>query len=167
MKIELSGAKICLRPTNENDIPKAMALEQENHTFIGMSDRSEHMKFISNPNKIHLSILRLANNEFAGFILLNDVQTSHRAIELKRIVIGTKGKGFGREALQLCKQLCFQQLNAHSVWLDVFDDNTRAIALYESEGFVFEGKRRDCFHDKNGFRSQRFYSILESEYNAG
>lgn len=164
--VDLTGQKIRLDSTVEEDIPKAMALEQKNQQYIGMSDHSEHVEFIEKPNCQHLSIVDLASNEFVGFILLNDVKTTHRSIELKRIVIGTKGKGFGREALQLCKQLCFDQLNAHSVWLDVFDDNTKAIALYESEGFVFEGKRRECFLDETGFRSQRFYSILESEYRA-
>lgn len=166
MSISLTGQKIALLETQESDIPTVMKLEQENQEFIGACDHAGHLKIIQDANGLHLTIFDLSNDEFAGFILLNDTQSPHRSIELKRIVIDTKGKGLGREALQLCKRLCFEQLNAHSIWLDVFDDNVKAIGLYESEGFVFEGKRRECFLDEKGFRSQRIYSILESEYKA-
>ncbi|MEO6902846.1 MAG: GNAT family protein [Bacteroidia bacterium] len=50
------------------------------------------------------------------------------------------------------------------MWFDVYDDNDRAIKLYESEGFVKEGTLRDNVITKNGYRSQRIYSMIENEY---
>lgn len=64
------------------------------------------------------------------------------------------------------KQICFEILGFHRLWLDVYDDNERAIKLYESEGFVKEGILRDNIRTESGYRSQRIYSMLENEYTA-
>lgn len=94
------------------------------------------------------------------FGLLNN----NKALEFRRITINEKGLGFGREAIRLLKHLCFEKLGFHRLWLDVYDDNDRAIKLYESEGFIKEGTLRDNIKTKTGFRSQRIYSMLENEY---
>lgn len=164
MSISIVGNKIRLTETEAEHLPQIMTLEQDNLDFIGSFDRAGHQAFMHTTNSLHLSMIDLSNEEFVGFMLLDDVLSPHRHIEFKRFVVGIRQKGFGREAIRLCKKLCFEQLNTHSLWLDVFDDNPKAISLYESEGFVFEGTKRECYLDTKGFRSQRFYSMLESEY---
>ena len=82
---------------------------------------------------------------------------------MKRTAWTTK---LGREAIKLLKQFCFEKLKFHRLWLDVYDNNDRAIRLYESEGFVKEGVLRDCIKTGDGFRSQRIYSMLADEYKA-
>ena len=72
--------------------------------------------------------------------------------------------GFGRESVRLLKQICFEKLKFHRLWLDVYDDNERAIKLYESEGFIKEATLRDNVKTEKGYRSQRIYSMLENEY---
>ena len=109
---------------------------------------------------------RLDNDKLIGHMLIFGVKNENKSLELRRIAINEKGFGFGREALQLLKILCFEELKFHRLWLDVYDDNSRAFKLYESEGFVQEGLLRDKFKTKNGYRSQRVYSILESEYKS-
>ena len=88
-----------------------------------------------------------------------------KSLELRRITVNQKGLGFGRESLQLLKKLCFRKLNCHRLWLDVYDDNTRAIKFYESEGFIKEGVLRENTKTKKGFRSRRIYAMLENEYS--
>jgi RimJ/RimL family protein N-acetyltransferase len=39
--------------------------------------------------------------------------------------------------------MAFRDLRAHRFWLDVKQLNTRALALYQSEGFVEEGRLRE------------------------
>ena len=88
----------------------------------------------------------------------------NKVLEFRRFTIMEKGQGFGREALQLLKKLCFEKLKFHRLWLDVFDDNEVAIKLYESEGFKCEGTLRDTYISEDGYRSQRIYAMLEDEY---
>lgn len=167
MSISIIGNKIRISETIAEHLPQVIALEQDHQDFIGSFDRAGHQAFMHSTNCLHLSILDLSDDQFVGFMLLENVQSPHRYIEFKRFVVGIRRKGYGREAIQLCKKLCFEELNAHSLWLDVFDDNQKAISLYESEGFVLEGVKRECYLDTSGFRSQRYYSILESEYHPG
>jgi diamine N-acetyltransferase len=44
--------------------------------------------------------------------------------------------------------------------------NTRALALYRSEGFVEEGRLRDSVKTEDGYDSLVVMSMLESEYEA-
>ena len=55
--------------------------------------------------------------------------------------------------------------NAHRLWLDVKDFNLRAKYLYETEGFMIEGKLRENILGEKWFLSH-FYilSMLEHEY---
>jgi RimJ/RimL family protein N-acetyltransferase len=44
----------------------------------------------------------------------------------------------------LLAQMAFRDLGAHRFWLDVKSANVRALTLYRSEGFVEEGRLREC-----------------------
>ena len=74
-----------------------------------------------------------------GFVILRAVDTD--VVELKRIAISEKGKGYGRHALTLVKRTVFDEWGARRLWLDVYDFNARARALYQAEGFVAETTR--------------------------
>ena len=100
-----------------------------------------------------------------GFVLLEGVDAARGAVELRRIVIGPKGGGFGRQALRLLKQYVFDELGAHRLWLDVKDFNHRARAFYRSEGFVEEGTLRECVKSPRGYESLVVMSMLASEYS--
>ena len=79
----------------------------------------------------------------AGFVILQGCRNPHGSVELKRIVLQPKGQGYGRTCVRLLAQMAFRDLGAHRFWLDVKSANTRALALYRSEGFVEEGRLRE------------------------
>jgi RimJ/RimL family protein N-acetyltransferase len=88
----------------------------------------------------------------------------NQAIELCRIVISEKGKGYGKAALRLIQKLVFKDWQAHRLWLDVKDFNTHALQVYQSVGFVREGVLRECLKTDLGFESLIVLSILRQEY---
>lgn len=55
-----------------------------------------------------------------------------------------RGRGLGRQLLRHAMQL-FRQEQAQTVFLEVRPSNKAAIALYESEGFVEIGTRKDYY----------------------
>lgn len=111
----------------------------------------------------HLVIIDKEKEDKVGFILLgNDEQ--NRSLEFRRMVVNPKGKGIGRQCLQLVKKYCFECLNYHRLWLDVFEFNHRAIHLYKSEGFVEEGKLIQCLYIEGQFHNLLILSMLRSEY---
>ncbi len=85
-------------------------------------------------------------------------------------MLQTQGRGLGRACVRLLKQLAFRDLHAHRFWLDVKSLNARALRLYASEGFVEEGRLRECLRvgtdDAAGWESLVVMSILEREYQA-
>ena len=62
--------------------------------------------------------------------------------------------------------MAFRDLGAHRFWLDVKALNTRAQALYRSEGFVEEGRLRESVRTGDGYDSLVVMSMLEAEHQA-
>jgi RimJ/RimL family protein N-acetyltransferase len=73
--------------------------------------------------------------------------------------------GVGRAALRVAKKIAFDDLQAHRFWLDVKKRNTRARALYDSEGFVFEGELRQAVKVQGGYDSLMVLSMLKEEFS--
>lgn len=66
---------------------------------------------------------------------------------LKFVIIdrAKRGKGYGKEMLQLALQYAFQITGAEAVQLNVFDENTAAKKCYESVGFVERAIDKNVF----------------------
>ena len=66
-----------------------------------------------------------------------------------------RNAGFGTEALKLSVQFAFEDLNLHRLDLTVFEQNPKAIHMYEKLGFQLEGTYREVlkFNEKryNGY----------------
>ena len=99
-----------------------------------------------------------------GYVILIGLIDPDCSVEFKRIVIEPKGYGFGRQTICLVKELVFNKLKAHRLWLEVLSDNTRAYNLYLSEGFTEEGIHRESLKQGDVFLNLRVMSILVSEY---
>ena len=162
-----------LRPTMQSDLPYVLSLEQDeqNLPFITPWDRTQHEAAIRFPDMRHFIIEGGQGLEPAGFIILIGCRSQHQSLELKRMVVQTKGQGFGRAALRVAKRVAFEDLHAHRFWLDVKLRNARAKAFYDSEGFVVEGTLRDAVkvtqdNGNPGFDSLVVLSMLRSEYVA-
>ena len=113
---------------------------------------------------LHLIVEDESNKKLIGYVIFAGIKNNNRNIELRRIVINKKGKGFGRETVKLCKAIAFKMLNAHRLWLDVGQKNKRAYNLYKSEGFFEEGILRECIFNALEYESLIVLSILENEY---
>ncbi len=164
MDIELKGNKVRLVNSDPLDIDQIADFEGLNRQFVNQYTREKHLSLLNDADCLHLSIRRLDNDKLTGHILIFGLTDPNKVLEFRRITISDKGLGFGREAIKLLKQICFERLRFHRLWLDVYEDNERAISLYESEGFVKEGILRENTKTDTGYRSQRIYSILDYEY---
>jgi len=159
---------IQLRRTTPNDLDFVLSAEQgaENKPFVSVWTRNEHLAALAAKDLAHLIIESRASNRSVGYIILAGLADPNRSIELRRIVVTEKNQGFGREALRLVKELAFEKLGGHRLWLDVKEHNLRARHVYESEGFVVEGVIRECIKTEAGFDSLVLMSMLKQEYEA-
>lgn len=156
-----------LRPTTETDLPFVIETEHAAAKLgvITAQSLADHKNYLNDKNVRHLIIEN--EKRAVGYAILVGVEDKNETVELRRIVVAEKGKGFGRKALREIKRLAFENFKAHRLWLDVVDRNERARRLYESEGFSDEGVWRECFKSDNGRReSLVFMSVLRREYFA-
>ena len=134
----------CLTQAEDLDKIIEMESDRENSRFVYSWNKERHIEVIDSENWMHISIRKKCCEKLVGYILLDGINSEDETIELTRIVINEKGKGYGRQSIKLIKRLCFENLGCHRLWLDVFDYNLRAIELYKSEGFIQEGILREC-----------------------
>ncbi len=163
---ERTTARVRLRPTMTSDMDFVLSLEldPENLPFITPWASTQHEAAIRFPDFRHFILEAGPALEAAGFLILIGCRSQNQSIELKRMVVQCKGNGSGRAALRAAKKIVFDDLHAHRFWLDVKSRNTRARALYDSEGFVAEGTLRDAVKQADGFESLHVMSMLRSEF---
>jgi RimJ/RimL family protein N-acetyltransferase len=165
-------SKVLLRPTMLSDLDAVVAIEldQQNLPFITPWERTQHEGAIRFPDFRHFIVEAGDSHERLGFVILQGCRNPHRSVELKRIVLQAKGQGLGRACVRRLKAMAFSDLGAHRFWLDVKSLNTRALALYESEGFVVEGRLRESVRvtsdGVDGYDSLVVMSLLDREYQA-
>lgn len=162
--IESKELKFCL--TICEDLDKIIEIEndKENSRFVYQWTKDRHIEAIKDENWMHITIKDKNNENIVGYMLLDGIKSKHDTIELTRIVISDKGKGYGRQTIKIVKKLCFEKLACHRLWLDVYDYNTKAIKLYKSEGFIQEGLLRDCKKIDNKYYSMGVFSMLKEEF---
>ena len=165
-----------LRPTLLSDLDFVLSVETDPHNlpFITPWDRTQHEGAVRFPDFRHFIVERpgagAADGGRDGFVILQGCRSPHRSVELKRLVLQSKGQGMGRQCVRQLKQMAFGSLHAHRFWLDVKSLNTRALQLYTSEGFVEEGRLRESVRlvgeGPDGYDTLVVMSLLDREYQA-
>ncbi|MDC7290483.1 GNAT family N-acetyltransferase [Blautia schinkii] len=86
------------------------------------------------------------NGQVVGFFCYS-VNTEDNIGFLKFIMIDNtkRGKGYGKQMLNLALQYAFQITGAEAVQLNVFSENTLAKQCYEQVGFVERNIDKDVF----------------------
>ncbi|AFG35670.1 acetyltransferase, ribosomal protein N-acetylase [Fervidobacterium pennivorans DSM 9078] len=73
-------------------------------------------------------------------------------------------KGIGTEVTHMMLKYAFEYLNLNRVWLRVFENNQRAIRVYEKCGFIQEGRMRQARYLKGQYIDVIIMGILSDEY---
>ncbi len=171
------GAGIHLRELREADavtIMEWMHDERINSAFrVNMQDKTydDAVAFIKNAqvqmrNKeaFHYAIADEAD-EYLGTISLQEYDAINKQAEYTiALRIKAQGHSIGAIATNLILDKAFCDLDLQRVYLDVLEDNYRAIRMYEKVGFVYEGTQRRALIIRGQYRNLRLYSILKEEY---
>lgn len=96
------------------------------------------------PGKVVFAIRKVDVPAIIGYLQITSINPTHRSAEIG-IRIGAepnRNQGFGKEALRLAVDFCWNHLNLNRVHLIVFRHNQRAISAYKAAGFQKEGVLR-------------------------
>lgn len=152
-KPTIEGRLVILRPVQVADAAGLAALDKEtlrltgthrNHTLEELKEwyrsRAEH------EDRLDLSIIEKATGEWAGEVVLNDLNRDNRSCGFRILLVGPRyfGRGLGTEATTLVLAHAFETVGLHRIELDVYAFNLWARHLYEKVGFVHEGTKRQA-----------------------
>lgn len=152
-----------LRKTEEADLDYVLNAEHsdENRLFVTPWSREQHLHALADTDIAHLIVEAQTR---VGYVILAGLLDPNRSIELRRVVVTEKGRGYGKATINMIKDLAFKTHQAHRLWLDVKAQNQRARGLYEAVGFTVEGTLRECLKTEDGFDSLVVMSILRPEF---
>jgi RimJ/RimL family protein N-acetyltransferase len=152
------------------DFVVSVETDTRNLPFITPWERTQHEGAVRIPDFRHFIVEAGPDYARCGFVILQGCRNPNRSVELKRIVLQPKGVGLGRACVRGLKQMAFRDLHAHRFWLDVKALNVRAQKLYDSEGFVEEGRLRESVRitidGADGYDSLVVMGLLDREYVA-
>jgi len=109
----------------------------------------------------------IKDKKLIGLFLLKDISLINRKAELA-IYIGDanyKGQGLSKEILQQGLEFGYNKLGLNRIDLKVIDNNSVAIKLYTSSGFIKEGSLRESVYKNGEFRDEIQMSLLKDEFN--
>jgi len=157
---------IHIRPVEKADFPYIAKTQRlpEVSDFVSASSDADLEIILGDSDQTLLMAIRDGDGAPVGFAHLRGLGSPARAIELYRLAMSERSKGYGRSFLQGLMSEAFGPLNANRFWLDVFPENVRAHHVYENLGFVEEGLLRETYWWQGAFRSVIIMSILAREY---
>jgi len=173
---KIVGKKCYLSPVSYDDVEKYTEWINDMETgvfvlfasnVIGVAKEKEILMHLDQ-NDIIFAIIDKESNNPLGFCGLHNKNEIHRSAVLG-ITIADKnywGHGIGTEAVQLLLDFGFNMLNLHSISLDVFSYNTRAIKCYEKCGFKYAGKKREAVFIAGKYHDVQVYDILFSDFTS-
>lgn len=71
-----------------------------------------------------------------GLLIFHGMRTVQEKLELKRIALIEKGKGYGKETLSLVQKLAFEVFETPYLYLGTKENNLRAQSIYKATGFT-------------------------------
>ncbi|MCL6450432.1 MAG: GNAT family N-acetyltransferase [Acetobacteraceae bacterium] len=112
------------------------------------------------------SIVTLEGRRLVGNCCLKDVDWPNRRAAAG-IVIGDpadRGRGLGRDAIQVLLEFAFRWLGLNRVEVAVGAENEQALCCYRACGFSEEGRRREFSARGDGFEDEVLMAVLRREW---
>lgn len=174
----LAGEIVTLRPVRAEDAEASwqLATDAEARRLSGVTtavSREEVADWCATVSRLEhrydWAVTALGRDEMLGEVVLSDIDESVRSARVRiGVRTGHRGRGYARESMMLVLRFAFapppEGLGLHRVGLEVLSINPRAFALYDSLGFVTEGRRRDDHLDGSWHCDTIIMGMLEDEY---
>jgi len=148
------------------DTETEFMLFEPNERNLTLKEQQSRLAASEQSNKARIWVLEdSAQNKLAGFCsgrrsaLFRDRHTLHVVIGLRQTYTN---KGWGRLLLSELERWAVD-IQVTRLELSVMENNTRAIALYNSFGFVIEGTKKNSVCLRSGYISEHIMGKLISQ----
>jgi diamine N-acetyltransferase len=160
---KLIGAQVYLRALEPEDIDFLYTVENDAKVWEVSDTAVPYSKFVlsqylENANRdiyevkqLRLSIVSTQTDELVGFVDLYDFDPKNSRAGLGILVYKTskRRKGFGKEAVQLMENYCFNSLNLNQLYVNIGVENKISLELFTKLGYDVIGTKKQWAF-KNG-----------------
>lgn len=172
--------------TLRGDLVRLRALEPEDLDFLFKAENTEQLWGLSQTQtpfskhilkhyleNAHLDIyevkqLRLVietlTKEIIGFIDVFDFDPKNKRAGIGILILEPyhRGKGYGKQALNLLCNYCFKHLLLHQVYANIEEENNASIKLFTQQGFVLSGVKKDWNFTNGTFTNELLYQYVNN-----
>ena len=168
MAVVMEGVRLLLREAEHSEMQEFadVELEEENAPYLVADDLAENERLFADEDALHLIVAERATGRTVGYLLLAGLKSPHDELEWRHIIVTDKGRGYGKETMELLARWSFEVHGCHRAWLDCKDYNARALHVYEGCGMVREALLRDTLKVNGKYENLVILSMLEAEYRA-
>ena len=175
--LTLQGKNIKLRALEPEDLEFIYEIENNEDLWELSSTQTPYSKFLIKQylENAHLDIfevkqLRLVIEDFQqkslGLIDIFDFEPQHHRAAIGILIAENENrqKGIGSEALQLLCKYAFTHLKMHQVYAGVFEENIVSQKLFQQQGFVKTGEKKDWNLVNGKYKTEYLYQLINNVY---
>lgn len=178
--VVLEGQRVKLTPLHFKNIykhfewnndPELNRLDSElpyqKETFGEFKHRFEQMVYHPAPQNRDFEI-HADEDKLIGLAYVVNISEANKHCTVG-ITIGDRdywGEGYGRDALSVLLDYCFNEIGMHRVSTETFEYNEAWRKLVRDAGFQRDGIERDYLYREGEYYDKEIYSILAEEYRA-
>ena len=154
--VTLKGKHIYLRALEPEDLDFIYAIENDTTLWELSDTQTPYSRFLikqylknAQQDIFEAKQLRLAicnvNTETVGLIDVFDFNNKNKRAGIGILIQNEsdRSKGYGKEALELLVNYCFETLHLHQVYANITEFNSASLALFEGNGFKKIGWKKD------------------------
>lgn len=176
-KPTLEGDLVVLRPVQVADAARLAGLDEETLRPTGTHQPPPSLEELEewyrsradHDDRIDLSIIEKATGEWAGEVVLNDLDRDNLSCGFRILLVGPTyfGRGLGTEATRRVLAHAFESVGLHRIELEVYAFNPRARHVYEKLGFVHEGTKRHALLWNGDWVDAHLMAMLAPDWYEG
>lgn len=165
--VTLQGEHIYLRALEPEDLDFVYAVENDT-SFWHLSDtQTPYSRFlikqylenaqqdIFEAKQLRLAICDKIDKTIGLIDIFNfDIKNKRAGIGILIQKESNRYKGYGKEALALLVNYCFEALHLHQVYANISEDNAASLKLFESNGFKKIGLKKNWRFNGKAFTNE-------------
>lgn len=133
----IAGERLVIRRARiaDADFMQSVELEPDNSPWVANWSLGWRITKFGDEDFLQ-TVIEKTDGTPIGILIFRGMRNVQEKLELKRIALIEKGKGYGKEALYLAQKLAFDVFETSYLYLGTKDANVRAQSIYKATGFT-------------------------------
>ena len=174
---QMTGERVKLTSIREADIDEIVTWDEDTEFMRNLLSgpayprpevlqREWWSERLKKQDQYHFAIRLIEDDRIIGTFHIEEIEWTNQAgwFSIGLGGTGTRGQGYGAEALKLGLDFAFNSLNLHRLALGVFAFNEPAIRLYKRLGFTHEGTQREYLNRDGQRHDMLMFGMLAREF---